>query len=83
MVCPACISAAIVANAPAIGAALGGVAVGSRFAFPKPRLSMRAAPRPPAGSRAAAEQKTKPRAAPPPDKPPSVVFYSSFPERDD
>jgi hypothetical protein len=75
-----CITAAVVANAPVIGAALGlggGVAVGTRMAFVKPRGAAAAARAPPTLRRRAE------KVAPPPEKPPAIAFYSSFPERDD
>lgn len=81
MVCPMCISAMFMANAPVIGAALGlggGVAVGSRMAFARPaacQATRRQGRRFGDDSKAAAF-------VPPPSKPPAV-FYSSFPERDD
>lgn len=78
MVCPMCISAMFMANAPVITAALGlggGVAVGSRMAFAKPAVCQT--------RRQAVGGRDKAAAfAPPPSKPPAV-FYSSFPERDD
>lgn len=82
MVCPVCITAAIAANAPVIGAALGGAALGTRMVFARPRAAG-------AGAGAQAELACRRRrrrsegVAPPPAKPPAVLFYSSFPERDD
>jgi len=85
MVCPACIAAAAVANAPMIAAALGigGAAIGSRLGFARPRL---ATPTRDEGVRRRGRidgDGRNQRAAPPPPRNTPAVYYNSFPERDD
>lgn len=83
MVCPACIAAAVVANAPMIGAALGigggAAAVGARLGFARPRL---AAPAPRECVRRGGRLDEK-QVAPPPSRETPAVYYTSFPDRDE